>query len=244
VTETGRRLQAYLADCGVASRRASERLILEGRVAVNGQPALELGSRVFPGDVVFLDGKPVTPEARLRYIILNKPAGHICAMSDPEGRPLAVDLLKPAVPERIYNVGRLDQWSSGLVIFTNDGAFAAKIGHPSGGIDKEYAVTADGPLDAAFLADFRRGIVLDGIVYRALEAYGSGPDSARIVLVEGKNREIRRVLESRDLRALSIQRVRIGPVSLGALPAGAFRELTETERFALLSYVPRRGGTR
>ncbi|MDP3177666.1 MAG: pseudouridine synthase, partial [Spirochaetaceae bacterium] len=171
-SDAGRRLQAYLADCGVASRRASERLIQEGRVVVNGKPTSELGSRVFPGDSVLLDGAPVVPETRLRYLVLNKPAGHICAMSDPEERPLAVDLLKPAVTERVYNVGRLDQWSSGLVIFTNDGSFAAKIGHPSGGIDKEYAVKADGPLDAQFLSDFRRGIVVDGVVYRALEAYG------------------------------------------------------------------------
>jgi 23S rRNA pseudouridine2605 synthase len=229
------RLQAFLAHCGVASRRASERLILEGRVRVNGAVAAELGTKVEPSDRVELDGRPIRPEARLRYLVINKPAGYLCAMSDPEGRPLAVDLLKGRVPERVYNVGRLDQWSSGLVVFTNDGDLAAILGHPSGGIEKEYELVADAPLEAAFFEGFARGLTIEGVHYKALSVERTGPDSARIILAEGKNREIRRVLESFGRRALRLARVRIGPITTAGLAEGEFRDLSPEELRALRS---------
>jgi 23S rRNA pseudouridine2605 synthase len=201
----------------VASRRASERIILEGRVAINGAVAAELGVRVRPGDSVTLDGRRLGQEGRKRYILLNKPAGYISAMSDPEGRPLAAELLK-GVEERVYNVGRLDQWSSGLLFFTNDGDLAALLVHPSGGIEKEYEIIADAPLGEDFFAGFSQGVETDGIVYRALSLERTGPASARVVLLEGKNREIRRVLERFDRRAKLLRRVRIGSIAIGDLP--------------------------
>jgi 23S rRNA pseudouridine2605 synthase len=231
----GVRLQAYLAHAGVASRRACERLILEGRVAINGSRASELGVRVKSGDSVSLDGKPLEPEGRKRYIILNKPAGYLSAMSDPEGRPLAADLLK-GVEERVYNVGRLDQWSSGLLLFTNDGELASLLVHPSGGIEKEYEIDADGPLGEDFFDAFRRGMEIDGVVYRAAFAQRTGKLSARVILIEGKNREIRRVLEHFGRKALRLKRVRIGSIALGELPEGSFRELSMTEIESLRSY--------
>jgi 23S rRNA pseudouridine2605 synthase len=231
----GTRLQAFLAHAGVASRRACERIILDGRVSINGQVASELGVRVKTGDTVTLDGRPVGPEGRKRYIILNKPTGYISAMSDPEGRPLAVELLK-GVEERVYNVGRLDQWSSGLLLFTNDGELAALLVHPSGGIEKEYCVVADAPLGDDFFSSLREGIEIDGIVYRALSLERTGPDSARVILLEGKNREIRRVLERFGRRAKVLTRVRIGNVAIGNLAEGSFRELSETEVDELRSY--------
>ncbi len=229
------RLQAYLARAGVASRRACEKIILEGRVSVDGAVVSILGTRVAPGSIVALDGVPVAAGSSLRYILLNKPPGYISAMSDPEGRPLACDLIKGKVAERVYNAGRLDQWSSGLLVFTNDGELAKLLLHPSGGIEKEYEISADAPLPDSFFEDFRRGAIVDGVAYRALEARRTGPASARVVLVEGKNREIRRFLERYGRKALVLRRVRIGPVSIEGLAEGSSREISAGEVAALKS---------
>jgi 23S rRNA pseudouridine2605 synthase len=234
----GIRLQAYLAHSGVASRRACEGIILSGRVAINGKKVTELGVRVKPGDSVSLDGKALEPETRKRYILLNKPAGYICAMSDPEGRPLAADLLK-GVGERVYNVGRLDQWSSGLILFTNDGELASLLVHPTGGIEKEYEIVADAPLGEDFFEAFSSGLDIDGVAYRALSLARTGPKEARVVLIEGKNREIRRVLERFGRKAITLRRVRIGPIALGELPEGSFRELSGPELKSLRSFGKR-----
>lgn len=231
----GIRLQAFLAHAGVASRRACERIILDRRVSINGAIADELGVRVMPGDRVALDGRPLEPEARKRYLLLNKPAGYISAMSDPEGRPLASELLT-GVDERVYNVGRLDQWSSGLLLFTNDGDLASILVHPSGGIEKEYEVTADAALGEDFFSGFREGLSIDGVDYRASFIERTGPASARVVLVEGKNREIRRVLERFGRTAKVLRRIRIGSMSIAGLPEGGFRELSIAEVEALRAY--------
>ncbi|HET7838795.1 MAG TPA: pseudouridine synthase [Rectinemataceae bacterium] len=230
------RLQAYLAHAGVASRRASERIILEGRVKVNGSVVTELGTKVRPTDRIELDGKPLGAAERKRYILLNKPPGYLCAMSDPEGRALAVDLIRKEVSERVYNVGRLDQWSAGLVLFTNDGDLAAILVHPSGGVDKEYDIVADAPLDEGFFEGFRKGVTIDGVFYKALAVERTGPSEARVVLAEGKNREIRRLLEAFGRKALQLRRVRIGPLSIQGLQEGGFRELSPAEVEALYSY--------
>ncbi len=231
----GTRLQAFLAHAGIASRRACEKIILDRRVSINGATVSELGVRVLPGDRVALDGRPLKAEGRKRYILLNKPAGYISAMSDPEGRPLASELLK-GVPERVYNVGRLDQWSSGLLLFTNDGDLSSILVHPSGGIEKEYEITADAPLDDDFFLGFRNGVLVDGIVYRASSLERIGPASARVVLLEGKNREIRRVLESFGRKAKVLRRVRIGALTIAGLAEGDYRELTEAEVAGLRAY--------
>jgi 23S rRNA pseudouridine2605 synthase len=235
----GIRLQAFLAHAGVASRRACERLILDGRVSINGATVSELGVRVKPGDRVELDGKSVGEEERKRYILLNKPAGYISAMHDPEGRPLAASLLR-GVEERVYNVGRLDQWSSGLLLFTNDGDLAYVLVHPSGGIEKEYSVVTDAPLGDDFFSAFREGLEIDGVAYRAHSVIRTGPDSARITLIEGKNREIRRVLERFDRRPRILRRVRIGGLTIGDMGEGAYRDLTETEVEELRSHGRRK----
>jgi 23S rRNA pseudouridine2605 synthase len=140
------RLQVYLAHCGVASRRASEELILAGRVSVNGLVASTLGTKVRETDLILVDGKPVRLEQKKRYIALNKPAGYICSAKDPQGRPLAQDLLPKNITERVYTIGRLDFRSSGLILFTNDGDFAAALGHPSAELEKEYLVESTVPV--------------------------------------------------------------------------------------------------
>ena len=233
------RLHAFLAHAGVASRRASERLILEGRVTVNGSVVTELGTKVDEADAVSVDGIPVRRETVMRYIALHKPPGYICASSDPQGRPLALNLLPAGIGERLYNIGRLDYESSGLILFTNDGDFAAKIGHPRANIEKEYVVRATRPIPDELPAQFVKGIRLEDApngettLFRAASIKRVAPNTLSVVLIEGKNREIRRVFSHFHLHIASLQRIRIGPVLLGDLPEGASRPLTPKERSAL-----------
>jgi 23S rRNA pseudouridine2605 synthase len=238
--DKGQRLQVFLAHAGAASRRAAEGLIAAGRVSVNGTVLTAMGSRVFSGDVVLLDGRPVETESRLRYLALNKPAGYICSSSDPQRRPLALELLPAAIGERLYNVGRLDFLSCGLIFFTNDGDFAARLGHPSFGLEKEYAVEATGVIPPGLAEQFTRGIEIEGVRYQAKEAEKTGRKTLRVVLVEGKNREIRRVFSHFHLHPARLCRVRIGPVLLGDLPAGGSRPLAEQELTALTGGPGRR----
>jgi 23S rRNA pseudouridine2605 synthase len=226
-------LQVFLAHSGVASRRASERFILEGRVQVNGKTVTILGEKVAPGDKVCLDGVPVRVEKQRRYLLLNKPPEYLCSSSDPQGRPLALSLLPKDISERLYNVGRLDYRSSGLVIFTNDGDFAAGIGHPRSGIEKEYAVEAAGPIPDEFIRSFGEGVTIEGVRYQARKIERVGRRGLTVVLVEGKNREIRKVFSYFHLHPNLLRRVRIGPVCLGDLPEGSARPLTDAEINAL-----------
>jgi 23S rRNA pseudouridine2605 synthase len=228
------RLQVYLAHAGLASRRRAEEFIAAGRVQVNGRMADTPGEKVLPGDTVLLDGRPVRLETRRRYLALHKPPGYICSSSDPQGRPLALELLPSGIRERLYSVGRLDLRSSGLIFFTNDGGFAARVSHPSAGLEKEYLVETSAPIPDSLVAAFTRGLVLEGERYQAREIERTGPKKLRICLVEGKNREIRRVFSHFRLHPLMLHRVRIGPVELGDLAEGASRPLGEAEIEALL----------
>jgi len=228
INDQGIRLQVYLAHSGVASRRAAEKYIADGRVTVDGKKITDMGVKVVPGNIVTFDGKPVIPETRFHYLALNKPEGYICANSDTHDRPLAKDLL-PAVKERLYNVGRLDFQSCGLIIFTNDGDFTAKVGHPGFEIEKEYLVTSSVPIHDRIVNEFSRGVLVEGILYRAVEVEKTGPKTIRVVMVEGKNREIRRVFSHFHLHAEKLMRIRIGPVKLGNLKPGESRKLTEKE---------------
>ena len=229
------RLQVFLAHCGVASRRNCEKIIAEGRVSVNGTVITEPGTKVSLKDVVCLDGKAVSPEKRKVYVLLNKPSGFVCTQSDEKGRAVAVDILKQKYSERLYNVGRLDMFSRGAIIFTNDGAFAAKLSHPSSEIEKEYLVETSYPLPEGLASRFVRGIRVEGVFYKAKSAENVNSHKMRIVLVEGKNREIRRVFSDAGAAVRSLQRVRIGNLRLENLEEGRFRELSEKEVRELLS---------
>lgn len=229
------RLQVYLAHSGVASRRASEKIILDGRVSVNGQTVWELGTKVKQGDKVCLDGKPVSLEETKRYVLMYKPAGYVCSMADEKDRPIASDLLKETYSERLYNVGRLDMFSQGLIIFTNDGEFAARLSHPSAELEKEYIVESSQPLPKTLAEEFEKGVRVDDVFYRCKEAKDLNSHKMKIVLIEGKNREIRNVLASRDVVIRKLTRVRIGNVEMGSLKPGQFRELSEREISGLLS---------
>lgn len=229
------RLQLFLARAGVASRRASEKIITDGRVSVNGKIQTELGTKVSETDDVRVDGNPVKIEEKKRYVLLNKPAGFVCSMSDEKGRQTAADLLKSAYSERLYNVGRLDMYSTGLIIFTNDGDFAAKLSHPSAEIEKEYEVESSLPLPRDLAEKFTDGIRIDGVFYRAKFAEEINSHKIRIVLIEGKNREIRRVFESQKIGIRHLKRVRIGNIKIGNLKESQFRELSEIEIQGLLN---------
>ena len=204
------RLQVYLARCGVASRRASENLILNGRVSVDGKIVTELGTKVSGKEKICLDGKQIFPEAEKRYILLNKPEGYVCSLADEKDRPIAASLLKDTYTERLYNIGRLDMLSGGVILFTNDGDFSAKVEHPSSEIEKEYEVITVFEYPDEILQKFLRGVRIEGVFYKALSAERISKNKMRIVLIEGKNREIRRVLKFFNIKIKKLTRVRIG----------------------------------
>ncbi|MDR0323420.1 MAG: rRNA pseudouridine synthase [Treponema sp.] len=222
------RLQVFLSRAGIASRRAAEGIIAQGRVSVNGSIITSQGSKVEEGDTILLDGKPLQLENCYHYLVLNKPPGYICSSSDPQGRPLALDLL-PKTKERLYSVGRLDFLSCGLIFFTNDGNFANSLGHPKLELEKEYVVEASGPIPDSTIEAFNNGITVEDVFYKAKSAIRTGRKSLRIVLIEGKNREIRRVFSHFHLHPTLLRRVRIGPVLLFDLPEGTSRSLTKNE---------------
>ncbi len=223
------RLQLFLARCGVASRRASEAIILDGRVTVNGEKITALGTKVTEKDTVCVDGKQVTLEETKRYVLLNKPKGYVCSSADEKDRETAVDLLKTHFSERLYNVGRLDMFSEGLIIFTNDGEFMRKLSHPSSQVEKEYFVETTRPIPQELIDKFQSGIRVENIFYKAKKAELTSRNKAKFVLIEGKNREIRKVFEKYEIGIKVLKRVRIGHIELGTMQSGEFRELTESD---------------
>jgi 23S rRNA pseudouridine2605 synthase len=230
------RLQRALARAGFGSRRASEELIRDGRVRVNDSVAT-LGDKVdTSSDRVEVDGHAVNLDPSMRYYALHKPAGVVTTMSDPQGREDITGYL-PADGPRVVPVGRLDRDSEGLLLLTNDGDLANRLMHPSFSVEKEYLVEVDGPAGAAQLAKVRTGVDLDDgpARVRSIRIAGrSGHRTAlRVVMTEGRKREVRRLLAAVDLRVVRLIRVRVGPVRLADLPPGALRELRHAEVLAL-----------
>ena len=239
------RLQKILSSAGVASRRASERLMAEGRVSVNGQTVRELGSRADPNkDDVRVDGRPVKRETHRIYLLLNKPRGYVTTRSDPEGRPTVLDLV-PGLHEYVYPVGRLDYDSEGLLILTNDGDLAAALMHPSHEVAREYHARVRGVPDGHAIERLSRGVVLDGrktgIAEVALVAAGVGQHGDQgllsITLHEGRTRQIRRMCEAVGHPVIRLRRVRIGPLIDATLKPGMCRPLTTREVAALRKSV-------
>lgn len=227
------RLQKFMAEAGVASRRACEELIRQGRVTVNGETA-SLGRSVEPEqDRVELDGKPVQKEQRRTVILLYKPRGVVSTSSDPEGRRTVQDYFRE-IPGRLYNVGRLDLNSEGLLLMTNDGALANRLTHPRYGVEKTYYAVCDGRLTASEAARLTNGVELeDGMTaparVDAVRTTQRGDTSFLITIHEGRNRQIRRMLEAVGHRTLRLKRERFGPLSLGTLAPGEWRKLSDEE---------------
>jgi pseudouridine synthase len=231
------RLQKFLADAGVSSRRAGEQIILEGRVTVNGQPVQELGTRVDPAkDRVAVDGKPLKAKRKL-YLALNKPRGLVCSRKDELDRPTIYELL-PNEWGHLHSVGRLDFNSEGLLFLTNDGEFSLRLTHPRYGVHKKYLATVEGRVEAEMLGRFTRGLTFEGEKFKAEKArLVSASQSQTVVeleLAEGKYREVRRLFESQGRIVKRLQRIQIGKIKLGELRPGKWRTLTETEIKSLL----------
>ena len=235
------RLQKFMADCGVASRRRSEELIRSGAVKVNGRTA-EIGDKVDPAaDKVYVHNKRIVMKRKggKRYIMLNKPRGFVTTMSDEMGRKCVADLIKD-IPERIYPVGRLDKDSEGLLIMTNDGEFANKVTHPRTQINKVYHVTVEPEMTDEQAKKIMAGVIIDGRRTAPCEvriiSRKDGRANLEMVLHEGRNREIRKMCELFDLEVLRLRRISIGGVKMGKLKKGMWRDLTPNEVKKLLSY--------
>jgi len=231
------RLQKFLADAGVASRRAGEQFIVAGRVSVNGEKVQELGTRVDPEhDRVAVDGKPIHPKRKL-YLALNKPRGLVCSRKDQFDRPTIYELL-PREWGHLHSVGRLDYNSEGLLFLTNDGEFGLRLTHPRYGVRKKYLATVSGRVDGEVLERFTRGLTHQGERLKAEKArLVSASQSQSVVeleLAEGKYREVRRLFESQGMSVKKLQRIQIGKIKLGELPPGKWRTLTEPEIKSLL----------
>lgn len=228
------RLQKYMAMCGVAARRKCEEIIASGRVNVNGQIITEMGTQVEEGDVVLVDGVKITPEEEKRYILYHKPAGEVTTVSDEKGRETVMDRFRD-FPVRLYPVGRLDYDSEGLLLLTNDGELAQRLTHPSCEVDKVYLARVTGNPSNEAIERMRRGVYMEG------DERKTYPAEVRVVrdeslfsdivvtIHEGRNRQVRRMFDAVGHKVLLLRRIRFGPLELGSLKRGEWRELDSFE---------------
>ncbi len=235
------RLQKFISDCGVLSRRAAEEEIKAGRVTVNGEKA-ELGQKVDPvHDVVCIGRKRicmplVNGKREYTYVLLHKPIGYVTTMADEQGRPSIAELLK-GTKKRLYPVGRLDMYSDGLLLCTDDGDLTNKLTHPSHTVEKVYLATLPGKLTAEEIRALGEPVEIDGRMTKPVETrkmaectVNQKPATVvQFILFEGRNRQIRRMCEAHDQKVLALTRIRMGKIELGTLPAGKWRYLTEAE---------------
>ncbi|MFC1857045.1 pseudouridine synthase [Thermodesulfobacteriota bacterium] len=229
------RLQKFLSRAGACSRRQGEEFIQQGLVRVNGQTVTELGSKVDPEkDRIELKGKPIEIREELVYIVLNKPSGYVTSCRQQDER-LVLDLID--IPQRIYPVGRLDKDSTGLLLLTNDGRLHHRLLHPSFDHEKEYDVTVARPIMEGALRRIAKGLPLMGTITRPAEIKRISPKRFRIILKEGRNRQIRRMVRKVGNRVARLRRIRFSNVELGRLPEGSWRQLTEREKENLLKLL-------
>lgn len=248
---SGVRLQKILSQAGIASRRAAEGLIAEGRVTVNGRTIREMGVKADPAaDDIRVDGRRLRQPERLRYILLNKPAGFVTTRADPQRRRTVMDLLD-GVRESVYPVGRLDYDTEGLLLLTNDGDLAARLTHPRHEVERTYEAVVAGTVDVDAIEKLRRGIPLDGrrTMPAEVKVIGPGKSSRRatsmllITIREGRNRQVRRMCEAVGHPVQALRRLRIGPISDRRLRLGEWRELTPGELARLKALLLHRPAT-
>lgn len=231
------RLNKFLSNSGVASRRKCDQIIQEGKVSVNGKIVSELGLQINPKrDKVKVEGKEISLPSSFVYIKLNKPKGYACTASDEKGRKTIYQLID--CEERLFSIGRLDYDTEGLIILTNDGDFANQVAHPRFQTEKEYHVTAEGEIKESELAVMRKGVVVDGVRMPSarveLLSFENGFSKLSVIIDEGQNRQVRRMFEAIGHDIKLLKRVRIGNVKLGGLSRGDYKDLTEEELNSLV----------
>lgn len=226
------RLNKYLAECGVCSRRKADEIIAAGRVSVNGRKAAELGTEVREGtDVVFLDGKKIVPVTHYEYLMFNKPKGCVTTRSDEKGRKTVFDYI--GTERRLVPVGRLDYDSEGLLLFTDDGDLTYRLTHPFAAVPKTYIVKIEGEIAESDLAILRKGATYEGVKFSRCKVKLLGEENGlsrlEVVITEGKNREIRKMFAAVEKNVVFLKRTAIGDLRLGGLGRGCSRELNEYE---------------
>ena len=229
------RINKFLAECGIASRRNCETLVTAGRVKVNGKTVTMLATDVDPElDLVSVDEKPVKPIARHLYLALNKPKGYVCTTNDEFGRKTVMDFFEGKYPgKRIFPVGRLDYDTEGLLILTTDGDLSNRLMHPRNEIPKTYVAKIEGEIAESDLNKLRQGVILDGVKTKKCKVRLLGTENnvsrVEVVITEGRNRQVRRMFESINRDVIFLKRTAIGDLQLGGLYRGNFRELKENE---------------
>lgn len=233
--EQGIALGKFLSTCGIASRRRAVELVKDGVVTVNDVPETNPARRIMPTDCVRYQGKIVRPPEKRHYILLHKPRGYICTSEDPHAKKKAIDLIRHPDSPRLFSAGRLDKDSEGMILFSDDGDFVNLLTHPSGGIRKVYEVSMEYELTERDIARMKEGIRDEGETLRALSVRYLNGNKYEIILGEGKNREIRRMLTAVRNRALRLKRIKVGSLKMGSLPCGEWRELLPEEVRALIA---------
>lgn len=228
--EDKKRLSKVLAAAGVASRRASEELIFKGRVTLNGEVVLVPQTLVCAEkDQICVDNEPILPEEKKVYYILNKPHGCICSNAPLGTKKRVIDLFSH-LPYRLFTIGRLDRDTTGLLLVTNDGHFANKVIHPSSNIQKEYLIKTLQEISDVHLKQLSKGIFIEGSFVKPMRVVKVRKGTLKIVVKEGKKREVRLLVQGANLEILELSRIRIGGLPLGPLAEGSFRPMTETEK--------------
>ncbi len=231
------RINKYLSGCGLDSRRKCEQYVTDGRVKVNGKVLTSLAYDVKDGDYVEVDGKAVSLSERKVYIMLNKPKGCVCTSSDEKGRKTVLDFVK--IKERVFPVGRLDYDTEGLLLLTNDGELAYAVTHPKNMVKKVYSVRVEGEPSDAELKRLRNGVEFNGVKYMPAKVVVLGKENndtrLEITITEGKNHEIKNMIESLGRRVLFLKRTEVGGIRLGGLSRGEWRYLNAKEVDKLVS---------
>lgn len=223
------RLQKYMADCGVASRRKCEEIILQGKVKVNGIKVTELGTKVTEEDEVSVNGEVIKKVFKKVYIAMNKPVGYITSVSDEFDRPTVMNLVEDEIHTRVYPVGRLDFDTEGLLIMTNDGDLTFKLTHPKHTIFKTYVATLNDVPHPKNIEKLRKGVVVDGKKTQQPKVNWLKDNIVEISISEGRNRQVRKMFEAIGYEVVTLQRVSIGNLALGNIPLGRWRHLSQAE---------------